>query len=130
MTSSAETFTYWSLLGLPPGSTPDQIKQAFMREAKIWHPDLNGNNQNAEERFKWINEAYSILSDPRKRFEWEVAGQPSFKIETIPNRNESQNTYHSSSQSNGSEHGFSFTEKLTITLITIVSLIIINNFVL
>ena len=62
---------YWSLLGLPPDSNPEQLKRAFRREARKWHPDLNGNNIEAEERFKLVNEAYAVLSDPRKRLEWE-----------------------------------------------------------
>ena len=80
MTSSLNTFTYWSLLGLDPGSDREQLKKAFKKEAKIWHPDLNSNSRNAEERFKWINEAYLVLSDPKKRFAWELAGRPSFEI--------------------------------------------------
>jgi len=62
---------YWSILGLSPGSNLDQIKRAFRKEARRWHPDLNVNDINAEERFKLINEAYAILSDPIKRSQWE-----------------------------------------------------------
>ncbi len=63
---------YWSLLGIPPGSDPQQLKRAFRREARRWHPDLNGNDRNAEERFKLVNEAYAVLSDPRRRKAWEA----------------------------------------------------------
>ena len=52
MGSSTGTFTYWSLLGLSPGSNTDQLKSAFRREAMRWHPDLNRGNKDAEERFK------------------------------------------------------------------------------
>tara|TARA_Y100001968_G_C19437926_1_gene760871 strand:- start:160 stop:1155 length:996 start_codon:yes stop_codon:yes gene_type:complete len=62
---------YWSLLGIEPDSDFKQIKRAFRREARKWHPDLNNNDINAEERFKLINEAYAILSDPRRRKEWQ-----------------------------------------------------------
>ncbi len=62
---------YWSLLGLEPGSDPGLLKRAFRREARRWHPDLNGNDLRAEERFKLVNEAYAVLSDPRKREAWE-----------------------------------------------------------
>ena len=78
--TSIDNRDYWSLLGLSPDSNPDQLKNAFRREARRWHPDLNKNSKNAEERFKWINEAYLVLSDPKKRFEWEIAGRPSFEI--------------------------------------------------
>ena len=41
---------YWSLLGVDPGSDLSQLKRGFRREARKWHPDLNNNNQIAEER--------------------------------------------------------------------------------
>ena len=62
---------YWSLLGVSPNCDPSELKSAFRREARKWHPDLNKNDVNAEERFKLINEAYAILSDPKKRSNWE-----------------------------------------------------------
>ncbi len=62
---------YWSILGIAPGSDISQIKSAFRKEARRWHPDLNLNDSNAEERFKLINQAYEILSDPKKRSAWE-----------------------------------------------------------
>jgi len=62
---------YWSLLGASPDCDSNELKLAFRREARKWHPDLNKNDVNAEERFKLINEAYAILSDPKKRKEWE-----------------------------------------------------------
>ena len=62
---------YWSLLGVSPECDSDELKSAFRREARKWHPDLNKNDVNAEERFKLINEAYAILSDPKKKREWE-----------------------------------------------------------
>ncbi len=62
---------YWSLLGLEPDSDFDQLKIAFRREARRWHPDLNGNDLKAEERFKLVNEAYAVLTDPRRRKAWE-----------------------------------------------------------
>ncbi len=70
MTSTAKP-DYWSLLGLQPGSDQTQLKRAFRREARKWHPDLNANDLNAEERFKLVNEAYAVLSDPSKRKVWE-----------------------------------------------------------
>lgn len=70
MTTSAEP-DYWSLLGLEPGAAPDALKRAFRREARRWHPDLNGNDHHAEERFKLVNEAYAVLSNPDRRKEWQ-----------------------------------------------------------
>ena len=70
MTSTAKP-DYWSLLGVSPDSDASQLKRAFRREARRWHPDLNGNDSHAEERFKLVNEAYAVLSDPRRRAAWQ-----------------------------------------------------------
>ncbi|WP_288262535.1 DnaJ C-terminal domain-containing protein [uncultured Prochlorococcus sp.] len=58
---------YMSILGLSHYFDDKELKKAFRREARKWHPDLNKNDLNAEERFKLINEAYEFLSDPNKR---------------------------------------------------------------
>jgi DnaJ-class molecular chaperone len=60
---------YLSILGLPHDFDNKELKKAFRREARKWHPDLNKNDLNAEERFKLINEAYEYLRDPIKRNE-------------------------------------------------------------
>jgi len=62
---------YWSVLGLEPGADAVALKRAFREQARRWHPDLNGSDPVAEERFKQVNEAYAVLSDPRKRRAWE-----------------------------------------------------------
>ena len=64
-TSSNED--YLSILGLSYDFDDIELKKAFRREARKWHPDLNKNDLNAEERFKLINEAYEFLRDPKKR---------------------------------------------------------------
>ena len=58
---------YLSILGLSYDFDHNELKKAFRREARKWHPDLNKNDINAEERFKLINEAYEFLRDPKKR---------------------------------------------------------------
>ena len=128
MTSSANTFTYWSLLGLPPGSNAEQLKLAFKREAKLWHPDLNSNNRNAEERFKWINEAYLVLSDPKKRFEWETAGRPSFQIKRFSQQPPATKSKQSQNQSLSSKNVFNSAEKLLILLISSITIFTVNAF--
>ena len=82
MTSTAEP-DYWSLLGIRPDSDPNQLKRAFRREARRWHPDLNGNDPVAEERFKLVNEAYAVLSDPRRRAAW-IRGDDSGHVDQDP----------------------------------------------
>ena len=71
---------YWSLLGVSPECDSSELKAAFRKEARKWHPDLNKNDVNAEERFKLINEAYAILSDPNKRIAWEKKNNKSKDI--------------------------------------------------
>ena len=66
MTTSSKT-DYLSILGLSNNFDDFELKKAFRREARKWHPDLNKNDINAEERFKLINEAYEFLRDPKKR---------------------------------------------------------------
>ena len=67
---------YWSILGLEAGSDLIQLKRAFRREARRWHPDLNCNDPVAEEQFKLVNEAYAVLSDSRRRASWESCIKP------------------------------------------------------
>ena len=66
MTTSSKK-DYLSILGLSPNFDDKELKKAFRREARKWHPDLNKNDLNAEERFKLINEAYEYLRDPNSR---------------------------------------------------------------
>ncbi len=66
MTTSSKN-DYLSILGLSNEFDEIQLKKAFRREARKWHPDLNKNDINAEDRFKLINEAYEYLRDPAKR---------------------------------------------------------------
>ena len=126
MTSSIGSFTYWSLLGLSPGSNSEQLKKAFKKEAKRWHPDLNNNSRDAEERFKWINESYLVLSDPKRRFEWEIAGRPSFEIKELDQKLPGSFSNQSEQQS-GNGHNFNPAEKLLILLIAIIMIFALNS---
>lgn len=58
---------YYQILGLEPFADADAVKSAFRKLARQHHPDLNAGNRQAEERFKAINEAYEVLSNPDKR---------------------------------------------------------------
>ncbi len=66
MTTSSKK-DYLSILGLSPDFDYKELKKAFRREARKWHPDLNKNDLNAEERFKLINQAYEYLRNPDLR---------------------------------------------------------------
>lgn len=58
---------YYEILGVSRNATDKEIKQAYRRLVRQYHPDLNPNSKEAEERFKEIQEAYEVLSDPEKR---------------------------------------------------------------
>ncbi|MFL0605165.1 DnaJ C-terminal domain-containing protein [Cylindrospermopsis raciborskii] len=66
---------YYSILGISKTASPEEIKQAFRKLARKYHPDLNPGNKQAEARFKEINEAYEVLSDPDKRKKYDQYGQ-------------------------------------------------------
>src|ERR1700741_5543632 len=58
---------YYELLGVPRKATAKDIRTAFRKQARKYHPDLNPGDKSAEEKFKQLQEAYDVLSDPKKR---------------------------------------------------------------
>lgn len=64
------TRNYYEILGVPRNATGEEIKKAFRKLARMYHPDVNPGDKVAEEKFKDINEAYDILSDEQKRTEY------------------------------------------------------------
>lgn len=65
---------YYNVLGVSRGASAEEIKKAFRKQAKKYHPDANPNDPKAEERFKEVNEAYEVLSDPEKRAQYDRFG--------------------------------------------------------
>jgi len=66
---------YYRLLGVDREAGSEEIKRAYRRLARQYHPDVNGNDPEAAERFKEISKAYSVLSDPEKRRRYEAYGE-------------------------------------------------------
>ncbi len=70
---------YYETLGVPRDATGDQLKKAYRKLAKQWHPDRNPNNKDtAETKFKEISEAYAVLSDKDKRAKYDRFGHEKF----------------------------------------------------
>ena len=65
---------YYESLGIQKTATADEIKKAYRNLAFKYHPDRNPDDKVAEERFKEISEAYAVLSDDRKRAEYDRYG--------------------------------------------------------
>ena len=66
---------YYKLLGIDKSATEDDIKKAYRKLARKYHPDLNPNDKEAERKFKEINEANEVLSDPEKRKKYDSYGK-------------------------------------------------------
>src|SRR5256714_7471059 len=66
---------YYQVLGVKRDAKPEEIKKAYRRLARKYHPDVNPGDKSAEERFKLISEAHDVLSDPKKRKVYDRFGQ-------------------------------------------------------
>ena len=67
---------YYKILGIPRSASDEDIKKAYRKLARKYHPDLNPGNREAEARFKELSEAHEILSDPAKRRNYDQFGDP------------------------------------------------------
>ncbi len=75
----ADKQDYYETLGINKGASQDEIKKAYRSMAKKYHPDMNPGNQEAEKKFKEVNEAYAVLSDEEKKAKYDQFGHAAFE---------------------------------------------------
>jgi curved DNA-binding protein len=66
---------YYKILGVPKNAEQKDVQKAYRKLARQYHPDINPNNKEAEDKFKEINEAYEVIGDPEKRSKYDQFGQ-------------------------------------------------------
>lgn len=74
----ADKRDYYDVLGITKGASADEIKKAYRTLAKKYHPDMNPGDKEAEAKFKEVNEAYAVLSDPEKKAQYDQYGHAAF----------------------------------------------------
>lgn len=75
----ADKRDYYEVLGVSKGASDDEIKKAFRKTAKKYHPDMHPDDKECEEKFKECQEAYAVLSDPEKRRQYDQFGHAAFE---------------------------------------------------
>ena len=74
---------FYQILGVARDASEKDIKQAYRRLARKYHPDVNPNDKTAEEKFKDVQQAYEVLSDAEKRRKYDMFGEQWDRVEIL-----------------------------------------------
>jgi DnaJ-class molecular chaperone len=99
---------YYKILNVSRGASADEIKKAFRKLARKYHPDVNPGDKKAEEKFKEINEAYEVLSDADKRKKYDTLGPNWQEQFGFPSGGTTRRTYTYGNRSGGTGMPFEF----------------------
>jgi len=97
---------YYKILGVEKTATPTEIKSAFRKLARKYHPDLNPNDKDATKKFQEINEANEVLSDPEKRKKYDQYGKDWEHAEQFENANSIRDSHQIRGKTRFSETSF------------------------
>jgi len=102
---------YYKILELPKTASEADIKSAYRKLARKYHPDLNPNNKEAEKKFKEINEANEVLSDPEKRKKYDAYGKDWKHADAFEEaKRQQRQSQHASGQQFSGEYGSDFSD--------------------
>ena len=105
-----EFVDYYKILGLDKTADPKDIKAAYRKLARKYHPDLNPNNNEAKSKFQQINEAHEVLSDPEKRKQYDLYGKDWEHAEAFEKARQQQSANTGSRRSRSAEQEGDFSD--------------------
>ena len=97
---------YYNSLGVDKSASPDEIKKSYRKLAMKYHPDKNPDNKEAEEKFKDISEAYSVLSDGTKKANYDQFGDPDGRMHQGFDMHDFMHGFNVNDMFGGSSQGF------------------------
>ncbi len=99
---------YYQRLGVTRGASADEVKKAYRKLAKQFHPDHNPGDKGAEDKFKALNEAFEVLSDAKKRRMYDEFGEDASKLGWDEKKAEQFRAYRSGGTTGGPAGGGGF----------------------